>query len=479
MSSTTERGPALDAAFVARALGELLRERSGPDARFRRAVIDSRRVEAGDLFVALPGERADGHDFAADAVSRGAAGLLLERLPRDDLPGDPAVFVVADALAGLQRTAAAWREALRGLEVIGITGNVGKTTAKLMASAVLERRYRVRTSALNYNNEIGVPLCLLELEPGIERTVIEHGMYTTGEIAQLCEWTRPRVGVVLNVGPVHLERAGSLEAIARAKRELVEALPAGGHALLNADDPAVAAMADHSAAQVLRFGSGEDADIRGSELDSHGAGGFTFTLEASGERRRVRVPLPGAHLLPNVLAAAATGLVESLTFAEVADALEVLDVPLRLTVRCLPGGVTLLDDTYNASPAATQAALDLLGEMSGRRIALLGDMLELGELAEPSHTQVGRHAAGRVDTLYTVGELANLIAEGARAAGLGDVRPLGSKTEAAEALRALLRPGDALLVKGSRALALETVVGELETLLAGGPDDAAAGGGGS
>ena len=451
----------------------------GPDARFRRAVIDSRRVEAGDLFVALPGERADGHDFAADAVSRGAAGLLLERLPRDDLPGEPAVFVVADALAGLQRTAAAWREALRGLEVIGVTGNVGKTTAKLMASAVLERRYRVRTSALNYNNEIGVPLCLLELEPGIERTVIEHGMYTTGEIAQLCEWTRPRVGVVLNVGPVHLERAGSLEAIARAKRELVEALPADGHALLNADDPAVAAMAEHSAARVLRFGSGEDADIRGSELDSLGAGGFTFTLGASGERRRVRVPLPGAHLLPNVLAAAAAGLVEGLTFAEVADALEVLDVPLRLTVRCLPGGVTLLDDTYNASPAATQAALDLLGEMSGRRIALLGDMLELGELAEPSHTQVGRHAAGRVDTLCTVGELANLIAEGARAAGLGDVRPLGSKADAAEALRALLRPGDALLVKGSRALALETVVGELETLLAGGPDDAAAGGGGS
>ncbi len=479
MSSTAEHGPALDAAFVARALGDSLRERRGPDARFRRAVIDSRRVEPGDLFVAFRGERADGHDFAADAVARGATGLLLERPPAEDLPGEPAVFVASDALAGLQRTAAAWREALRGLEVVGVTGNVGKTTAKLIASAVLERRYRVRTSALNYNNEIGVPLCLLELEPGIERTVIEHGMYTTGEIAQLCEWTRPRVGVVLNVGPVHLERAGSLEAIARAKRELVEALPADGFALLNGDDPAVAAMAAHTAAHVLRFGTGEHAEIRGSELDSHGAGGFTFTLEAFGERRRVRVPLPGAHLLPNVLAAAAVGLVEGLPFPEVGEALEALDVPLRLTVRCLPGGVTLLDDTYNASPAATRAALDLLGEMSGRRIALLGDMLELGELAATSHEQVGRHAASRADTLYTVGELAPLIAEGARAAGLGDVRSLGSKAEAAEALRALLRPGDALLVKGSRALALETVVGELETLLAGEPDEAASGGGGS
>ena len=251
-------------------------------------------------------------------------------------------------------------------------------------------------------------------------------MYTTGEIAQLCEWTRPRVGVVLNVGPVHLERAGSLEAIARAKRELVEALPADGFALLNADDPAVAAMAGHTAARVLRFGTGEHAEIRGSELDSHGAGGFTFTLEAFGEQRRVRVPLPGAHLLPNVLAAAAVGLVEGVTFAEVADALEALDVPLRLTVRCLPGGITLLDDTYNASPAATRAALDLLGEMSGRRIALLGDMLELGELAASHRTsRSGGTRAVRVDTLYTVGELAALIAEGARAAGLGDVRPLG------------------------------------------------------
>ncbi len=479
MSAASGRGPVLDANFVARALGEALRERSGPEGPFRRAVIDSRRVEAGDLFVALRGERADGHDFAADAAARGAAGLLLERPPEGDLPGDPAVFVAADALAGLQRLAAAWREALEGLEVIGVTGNVGKTTTKLIASAVLERRYRVRSSALNYNNEIGVPLCLLELDPGIERTVIEHGMYTTGEIAQLCAWTRPRVGVVLNVGPVHLERAGSLEAIARAKRELVEALPDDGYALLNADDPVVAAMAEHTAARVLRFGTAEDAAVRGSELASHGAGGFSFTLEAGGERRRVHAPLPGAHLLPNVLAAAAVGLVEGVPFAEIVGALEALDVPLRLTVRCLPGGVTLLDDTYNASPAATRAALDLLGEMPGRRIALLGDMLELGELAEPSHEQVGRHAADRADALLTVGDLAATIARGAREAGLGDVRTLGSKAEAAAVLRALLRPGDALLVKGSRALALETVVEELEALLAGRPGEAASGGGGS
>ena len=463
--------PLLDAGFVVRALGPTLRERhgpTGPGARFTRAVIDSRQAAPGDLFVALPGERNDGHDFAAAAIERGASGLLLERPPDAPLPGDPAVFVVDDALAGLQRTAAAWRDALTATAVVGITGNVGKTTTKLIAAAVLAKRYRVRASELNYNNEIGVPLCLLELDPSVERAVIEHGMYTTGEIALLCEWTRPRTGVVLNVGPVHLERAGSLEAIARAKQELIEALPAAGHALLNTDDPAVAAMAPHTQALVTRFGTADAADLRGSEVESHGARGFAFTLEAGGERSRVDVPLPGAHLLSNVLAAAAAGLVDGVPFADIVEAIEALDVPLRLTVRCLRGGVTLLDDSYNASPAATIAALDLLGELPGRRIALLGDMLELGDLATPSHEHVGRHAAARLDALFTVGALGETIARGAEAAGLGQIRHLASKSDAAAALREALRPGDALLVKGSRALALETVVEELEAQLAEG-----------
>ena len=187
--------------------------------------------------------------------------------------------------------------------------------------------------------------------------------------------------------------------------------------------------------------------------------------------RRVRVPLPGAHLLPNVLAAAAAGLADGVPFADAADAIEALDVPLRLTVRCLGGGVTLLDDTYNASPAATLAALDLLGEMAadgrGRRIALLGDMLELGPLAESAHEQVGRRAAARADALYAVGELGAAIARAASAAGLAAVRRFETKEDAAAALRETLRPGDALLVKGSRALALETLVAELEAAAAG------------
>ena len=466
----------LDTAFVEQALGSSLRARSGPAAQFRRAVIDSRRVERvarGDLFVALPGEHHNGHAFAAEAVAHGASGLLLGRAPSDDdAAAGAAVFVVDDPLAALQRLAAAWRAALPATEVVGVTGNVGKTTTKLIAAAVLARRYRVQASELNYNNEIGVPLCLLELQPETERAVIEHGMYTTGEIALLCEWTRPRVGVVLNVGPVHLERAGSLETIARAKRELVEALPPEGHALLHVDDPAVAAMAGHTAARVWRFGTGEDADVRGADLEALGADGFAFTMHAAGEQRRVRVPLPGAHLLANVLAAAAVGLADELPFGDVCDALEALDVPLRLSVRALPGGITLLGDSYNASPAATLAALDLLAELPGRRLALLGDMLELGDLAGPSHAEVGRRATEVVDALFTVGDLARGIAEAASDAGLEAVAHLPSKDAALGALLGALQPGDVLLVKGSRALALETVVERLEAGLTCGAGEA-------
>ena len=459
----TAPAPSLDAAFVASALGETLAGRAGdPGRRFRRAVIDSREAGPGDLFVALSGERSDGHDFAAEAVGAGAAGALLSR-PVEGL-GEAACFFVADPLAALQRLAAAWRSALADTVVVGITGNVGKTTTKLMAASVLRARYRVHAAESNYNNEIGVPLCLLSLGPEVERAVIEMGMYTTGEIADLARWARPRTGVVLNVGPVHLESAGSLERIARAKRELVEALPAGGHAILNVDDPRVEQMAAHTAARVWRLGLGEDADVRAVDVESRGRDGFAFTLVTSGAAgeasRRVRVPTPGVHLVPNVLAAAAVGLADGLTLDEVACALAGLAPGPRLLMRELPGGVTLLDDSYSAGPAATLAALDLLSELPGRRIALLGDMRELGELSPSLHRDVGRRAGAVVDVLYTVGELGRAIGEAALEGGApkGAVRHQRSAPEAAEALAGELRPGDVLLIKGSRALALERVV---------------------
>jgi UDP-N-acetylmuramoyl-tripeptide--D-alanyl-D-alanine ligase len=451
--------PVLDADFVERALGSLLRERRGPAARFERAAVDSRLVQPGDLFVALPGEHTDGHDHAAAAVRAGATGCLLTR----PVEGTEAAarFLVDNTLAALQHLGVAWRDALPRLDVVGITGNVGKTTTKMVTAAVLAAKYRVQATPLNYNNEIGVPLCLLELEPGTERAVIEMGMYTTGEIALLCEWTHPRIGVVLNVGPVHLERAGSMEAIVRAKRELPEALPADGHACLNADDERVRGMAPHTKARVWLFGTREGIEVHGGDVVSHGARGFEFTLSSHGRSRRVRVPLPGAHLVSNALAAATAGLADGLHLDEVAGALERLDVPSRLRVLDLPGGVTLLDDTYNANPASTLAALQLLSEMPGRRLALLGDMRELGPEAQPQHERVGHRAAEVLNGLYTVGELAWWISDTAVRDGLAAARHFESKQDAEEALAGELREGDVALIKGSHALGLETVVAGL------------------
>ena len=287
---TTDGRPELNSAFVAAALAPLLRGRGGTDRVFQRAIIDSREARPGDLFVALPGERTDGHDHAAAAVQAGATGCLLGRIT--DGTEAASRFYVDDTLEALQVLAAAWRQALPDLEVLGVTGNTGKTTTKLIAAQLLEPAYRVQVNPLNYNNEISVPLCLLELDSDTERAVIEHGMYTAGEIALLTTWTRPRAGIVLNVGPVHLERAGSIETIARAKRELIEALPAGGHALLNADDPLVAAMAPHTDATVTTFGTTEGAQVRARDIESNGAEGLRLHPRTRGRTTPPRRPAP-------------------------------------------------------------------------------------------------------------------------------------------------------------------------------------------
>ena len=356
-------------------------------------------------------------------------------------------------------------DALSDIEVVGITGNVGKTTTKGFTAALLGGRYRVQASEGSFNNEIGVPVTLLGLRPDTERAVIEMGMYTTGEIAQLCEWALPRIGVVLNVGPVHLERAGSLDAIVRAKRELVEALPKDGVAILNADDEAVRGMASHTAARVWTFGArtpASDVDAHGGDIASRGAEGFDFTLTTGGESRRVHIAVPGAHLVSNALAAASVGLNSAMSLDEVVAGLEALRDSPRLRVVQLRSGATLLDDTYNANPASMEAALDLLGEMPGRKIALLGDMRELGSLTDEAHDRIGKRAAEVADVLYTVGDLARRMSDAARAAGLDRTQHLESRELAIEMLGAALRAGDTVLVKGSRALGLEVVVQALE-----------------
>ena len=438
--------------------------RRGPaDAAFRRTVTDSREVEPGDLFFALHGAHHDGHDFAGEAIAGGAAGLVVER-PLDVSDG-VTVFQVSDSLSALQRLAAYWR-ARHEVRVVGVTGSVGKTTCKEIVAAVLGARWRVHKSEFNRNTEIGLPLALLQLAPEHERAVLEMAMYGPGEIELLCRIAQPQIGVVMNVGPVHMERLGSMGAIVAAKAELVEALPQGGLAVLNGDDAPVAAMATRTRARVLLFGRSEQCHVRGSDLTGRGLDGISFRLSYQDSSVAVETPLPGRHHLYPCLAAAAVGLAEGMALSEIADALSQAPPELRLRVLPGPNGSTILDDSYNASPQSMLAALDLLSELSpgrggGRRIALLGEMRELGAAEDEGHRQVGERAADCVDLLLVVGERARPLYEAARSAGSAEARFLTLADEAIPILRAELQPGDHLLVKASRAVALESVVGAL------------------
>ena len=454
---------AFSAADLAAIAGGIIVRRS--DRPIRGGAVDSRLVEPGNVFFALAGERTDGHRFLADAVAHGAAALVVVREPDPGAaPGDATILRVADPLAALRALAAAWRARFDPFTV-GITGSVAKTSTKEATAAVLAARWPTLRSEGNANNEIGLPLTLLRLAPEHRALVLEMGMYVGGEIASLARLGRPSVGVVTAVAPVHLVRAGTLRAIEDAKAELVEALPDGGTAVLNADDPIVCTFDRRTRARVLRYGFAPGADVTAEAVEARGAGGMAFDLVARAprsERVRVKIAALGRHAVANALAAAAVGLVAELSGAESATGLAAPwgTAAARRGALVEAGGVTILDDTYNASPPAMRAALELLATLPGRPVAVLGEMLELGELHGASHRAVGESAAAVVAELVVVGDGAAGIAEGAVAAGLDRARVHRAATrEAAIALLpAILREGDVVLVKASRGAALEAVV---------------------
>jgi len=453
--------PAFTAEEVARLTGGRLLAAS--DRPIRAAAVDSREVEPGMLFVALPGERTDGHAHLADAVAAGAAAVLVTRPPADPTAlGDVTVIRVADGIAALGALAAAWRRRFEPL-VVGVTGSVAKTSVKEAIAAVLAARYRTLKSAGNQNNEIGLPLTILRLGPEHEAAVLEMGMYVGGEIADLARIGRPSIGVVTAVQGVHLSRIGSLEAIEAAKAELVEALPARGVAILNADDPIVRRMSGRTAARSMTYGFADDADVRAADIVSSGLDGMRFTLVARAGSRAVRTPALGRLSVHNALAAAATGLAAGLSLDEIATGLASgWTAPHRVTPIRLRG-LTLIDDTYNASPGSVTAALELLADLPGRRVAVLGEMLELGDAHDAGHAAVGAAAAPVADLLVVVGDGAFGIVEGAMAAGLAPERihHVSDADDALEVLRPRLRDGDVTLVKGSRGIGLDALVAAL------------------
>jgi UDP-N-acetylmuramoyl-tripeptide--D-alanyl-D-alanine ligase len=451
-----------------------------------RPVIDSRQVgEPGSIFFAFEGEHVDGHDYVGDALARGAIGAVIERdvqvdagvthldltaapdqavweLPADARP--PLLIKVPDVLSALQGAARWWRQQL-GLRVVGITGSVGKTTTKEIAGRVLSQRYAVTWSRGSYNNEIGLPLTLLALTGDCERLVQEMGMYVRGDIRFLAELARPDVGVLTNVAPVHAERAGTIDEIALGKRELVEALPPAprGVAILNADDARVRAMAAHTPARVLTYGLSTDADLWAEDVEVRGLAGLRATLRYGDVAAPIEMALLGRHSIYGALCGAAVGLVEGLTWDEIVAGLASVDDPLRLVAVEGSDGILILDDTYNSSPPSALAALDLLSELEGRKVAVLGDMLELGKYEAAGHWEVGARAAEVVAELVVVGDLGPLIAEGAVQHGLaaGNIYAAPNSEVAVDLVRQVLQPEDVVLVKGSRGVAMEQIVAAL------------------
>ena len=424
--------------------------------KFRRAVVDSRKAGRGDIFFALKGERVDGHEFIAAAAARGAAGAVVMR----EVEADIAQYVVPDPLRALQDLAYQRRNDRPRVKVVGVTGSVGKTTTKELTAAVLATRYSTLKSAGNLNSEIGMPLMLLELTQRHRRAVLEMGMWAPGEIAFLCELAQPEIGIVTNVGPSHLERMGTMEAIEKEKGDLPAALPEDGVAVLNADDERVAAMAERTNANVITYGLGDDADVRAEDIESQGLSGVRFTLVHGDERQPVYSRLPGRAMVHNALAAAAAGLVDGLELDEIATALSEAQIEVRLKPHRGPNGSLIIDDTYNASPASMRAALDLLGEVQGRKIAVLGDMRELGAEELEGHSEVGRYAAGIADVIFAIGSLGRWIGDAAIHAGHPNTHIAAGKDGIAKAIGPL-EPGDVVLVKASRSLELETLVAEL------------------
>lgn len=459
--------------------------------RVNDVVIDSRQVMRGDLFVALPGERVDGHSYVGMAFGRGAIaalvhrddlggleGLDVSRLDARDLQLDlanlppatlqtPLLIRVDDTLAALQRLSAYWRGKF-GVRVIGITGSVGKTTTKELAAQVLGMRYRVLKSEGNYNNEIGVPLTLLRLRPEHERAVIEMGMYDLGEIAAYCEWAKPEVGVVTNIGPVHLERLGTIENIVRAKAELPSALPSaeeGGVAILNDDDEHVRGMAAVTKARVMTYGLTPRADVWAESVESAGLDGISFVLHYGRQAALVKLPLIGRHSAQTALRAAAVGLTDGMGLDEVIEGLLEPAAQLRLVVAKGPYGSLVFDDTYNASAESTLAALNLVHEIEGEGpcVVVLGDMLELGEAEKQAHDEVGCRAALVAQYVIGVGERSRWICQAALECGAARDRVFHVMTngEALEVLNEIVTEKCVILVKGSRGMRMEEIVAGL------------------
>jgi UDP-N-acetylmuramoyl-tripeptide--D-alanyl-D-alanine ligase len=429
--------------------------------------IDSRSLAVGEAFFAIVGHRLDGHAFLAEAAARGAACLIVHTLP-DEVPASVPLVLVEETTRALGALAA-WHRGRFAIPVVAVTGSNGKTTTKELTAGVLATRWEVLRPERSFNNQWGLPLTLLRLAPEHQAVVLEIGSNARGEVAALAALAAPTVGVVTTVAAVHTEFLGSLDGVREEKVGLVRVLPPEGVAVLNADDPRVAGMARESRARVVTYGLGGTAHVRAVGDVVEDDEGLTLTLESGGERQAVTLALAGRHNVTNALAAAAAGVALGLPLADIARGLGGVRPVAGRCVWRRAGEVTILDDTYNASPVSVRAALDTVAaRRHGRRvIVVLGDMLELGALSDEAHREVGRQVAALpADELIGVGRAMQGAVEAAREAGLGEARHLTTFEDTVAHLLKRLTARDLVLVKGSRGMRMERVVDALVARLA-------------
>jgi UDP-N-acetylmuramoyl-tripeptide--D-alanyl-D-alanine ligase len=444
--------------------GELIAETavcSAQPAMLGRVVVDSRQVKKGDLFWALNGTLHDGADFAGEAFSRGALGVVAGRAIEP--PAGRFAIQVHDSLWALQWLARRKRSQFNG-QTVAVTGSVGKTTTRVMIEAVLRQAGETTSSPHNYNNHVGLPLSLLELDDRHEFAVYELAASAPGEIAKLADMCRPDMGVITCIGEAHLSGFGNREAVALAKTELLAALPREGVAVLNGDDPLLRKLAHRSAARVLWIGRGSDCDLTATDITS-GNGRLSVRIQG----RRFVAPVWGRHHVTSTLAAVAVGRIVGLADDQIADALVDVEPPAMRCQVTKVRGATFINDAYNASPTAMRAALTLLSEVeaAGRRVVVCGDMRELGPTSSQWHRQAGNEIVtlGGADVLIACGTYAEDVVNGARRAGMQPEQTIAVRqpSEAATRLHELLERGDVVLIKGSRAMGLERVVEGLNT----------------
>ena len=432
-----------------------------PKFSFNDIVTDSRKITEGSLFIALKGEKFNGEDFAIEAIEKGAAGVIVSKdCPEDKLPSSGLVLKVEDTLAAYQSFARVWREKFN-IPIVAITGSNGKTTTKDLTAAVLSALGDVQKTSGNFNNEIGVPITLLGINENHKAAVVEIGMRGLGQIEALAKVVKPNIGIVTMVGETHIELLGSIENIARAKRELVEEIKDGGTVILNADDPNVIAMKSHinSGVKLITFGIENEADVKAVKIITDNSS-TNFIVSYNGNHYEFEIPMLGKHNVSNALAAISAGIALGLKADEIRNGFARLATTKMRFEIIERNGLHIINDAYNASPASMRAALQTTAEITnGRKIAVLGDMLELGNISEKVHREAGEEVVkNKFDILVTLGKLGKFIAEGAKDSGLEKIFSADTHEEAADYLNKILQKGDTVLFKGSRGMQMEKII---------------------